>query len=247
MSATALDREVAAGLANLVIVVGDNKHWLGWWLSQWSVGAPSLEAGVAAAAIAQGHFGQARALLPFASTFLDHEVAPPQQRARRYNIRALDDEFETWGQAVTTLLLVDPALDVVLRGLEQTQPELERRIGRVLEESRLYTDFARGRLRELTLGWERGREQVQPHLVPILTEMLCWFGPQGEEGVARLNEAGVLGLDNEAMRMRYLDEVAPILFELEYDLPVEGEPGAWTLTEELPWPRWNQLQRRLEA
>jgi len=245
MTGVHLAPEVASGLANLVIVVGDNKHWLGRWLSRWAVGAPSLEAGVAVAAIAQGQLGQSRAVLPFAASFMGHEVAPPDRRERRYNVSALDEPFDTWAQAVATLLMVDPALDVVLLGLERTQPELERRIGRVLEESRFYADFARGRLRELVLGWERGRKQVEDQLTPILVEMLCWFGPPGEEGVARLNEAGVLVLDNDGMRQRYLDEVAPALLELDLPVPVEGGPGGWRLTEELPWGRWNGLQRRL--
>lgn len=243
---TELDPAIAAGLGNLVLVVGDNKHWLGHWLSKWAVGAPGLESAVACAAIAQGQFGQARALLPFADKLIEGEVLPPPKRARSYRVSALDDGFETWSQAVATLLLVDPALNVVLRSLEETQEELKRRIGRVLEESRFYVDFAVGRFAELTESWEHGREQLTPHIVPVLTEMLCWFGPAGEAGVEALNAAGVLTLDNEAMRQSYLDEVAPTLSRYGYDIPVTGEPGAWTLTEELPWGTWNALQRRLD-
>jgi 1,2-phenylacetyl-CoA epoxidase catalytic subunit len=242
-----LDPNITAGLANLVMVVGDNKHWLGQWLSEWSVGAPGLESAVAAAAIAQGEFGQARALLPFANKVIDGDIGAPGTRSRRYNVAALDDGFESWAEAVVTLLLVDPALNLVLSALQQTQPELERRIGRVLEESQFYTDFARGRLVELTESWEHGRSQAAPHVHPILIEMLCWFGPPGEPGVQLLNEAGVLTLDNDAMRQAYLDEVVPVLRDHGYELPVTGGPGDWTLTEDLPWERWNALQRRLDT
>ena len=150
-------------------------------------------------------------------------------------------------QAVATLYLVDPALDVVLRSLAETQDELARRIGRVLEESRFYSDFAIGRLTDLTRHWTHGKGQVEPHIAPILTEMLCWFGPPGEEGVETLVAEGVLTLDNEGMRQAYLDEVAPTLLELGYEIPVSGKPGAWTLEKELPWELWNGLQRRLET
>lgn len=242
-----LDRSTAEGLANLLVVVGDSKHWLGHWLSKWSVGAPGLESAVAAAAIAQGHFGQSRALFPFVEQYLGVEFAGPETRDRRYNVSALDDEFDSWGEAVVALLLIDPALNVILRSLENTQEELSRRLGRVLEESRFYTDFAVGRVTELTEHWEHGRSQVEPHVRPTLLEMLCWFGPPGEAGVEHLREVGVLTLDNDQMRQAYLDEVAPPLLELGYELPVTGGPGAWTITEELPWDRWNALQRRLEA
>jgi 1,2-phenylacetyl-CoA epoxidase catalytic subunit len=245
--ATLLDRSTADGLANLLVVVGDNKHWMAKWLSQWSVGAPGLEAAVAAAAIAQGHFGQARALFPFVEQYLaDHELEGPEDRDRRYNVAALDEPFATWSQAVVTLFLVDTGLNVVLRSLQETQEELTRRIGRVLDESRFYRDFAAGRLADLTTNWEHGRTQVEPHVVPVLTEMLCWFGPPEEVGVEHLVTQGVLTLDNDGMRQAFLDDVAPALLDLDYRLPVEGHRGAWTW-ETLPWDRWNSLQRRLEG
>jgi ring-1,2-phenylacetyl-CoA epoxidase subunit PaaC len=242
-----MDRATADGLANLLVVVGDNKHWMARWLSEWAVGAPGLESSVAAAAIAQGHFGQARALFPFVEQYLaDHDLEGPEERERRYNVAALDQPFGSWAQAVVTLFLVDNALNVVLRSVQETQPELERRIGRVLDESRFYRDFAAGRLADLTRNWEHGRGQIEPHLVPVLTEMLCWFGPPEEVGVEHLVTQGVLTLDNDGMRDAFLDDVAPTLLGLGYDLPVEGHRGAWTW-ETLPWDRWNSLQRRLET
>lgn len=241
-----MDRSTADGLANLLVVVGDNKHWMARWLSQWAVGAPGLESAVAAAAIAQGHFGQARALLPFVEQFLsDHELQGPEERERRYNVTALDEPFTSWAQAVVTLFLVDTGLNVVLRSVQQTQPELARRIGRVLDESQFYRDFAAGRLADLTRNWEHGRSQIEPHVVPILTEMLCWFGPPQEPGVEHLVTQEVLTLDNDGMRQAFLDDVAPALLGLDYDIPVAGHRGAWTW-ETLPWDRWNSLQRRLE-
>src|SRR5690625_1812915 len=242
-----LDLKTADGLANLLLVVADNKHWLGYRLSQWSVGAPGLETAVSTAAVAQGHFGQARALYPFASEYLstDHELEGPEVRERRYSISALDEDFPDWPAAVATLYMVDPALDVVLRALAETQDELTRRIGRVLDESRFYSDFAAGRLADLTNHWEHGREQLAPYIEPVLTEMLCWFGPPGEEGVETLVSHGVLSLDNEGMRQRYLDEVVPNLLDLGYDVGTSQTAEGWSIAKELPWNRWNTLQRRL--
>ena len=113
-----MTNEVAAGLANLLTVVGDNKYYLGRWLSQWAVGAPGLESAVAAAAIAQGHLGQARTLFPFIDEFAGEGVSiggPDSGRTRRYNLGVLDEPFATWAQAVAVLFLVDPALDVLLQ------------------------------------------------------------------------------------------------------------------------------------
>lgn len=248
MTTTDLPPDLRAGLANLLAVLGDNKHRLGRWLSEWSVGAPGLENAVAAAAIAQGHLGQARALFPIADELAGPgvDLRPPDRRQRRYSLVALDEPFATWSHAVAALYLVDPALDVVLRSLHGTDEELARRVGRILEEARFHADFARGRVVELSRRWEHGAAHLAPHLRAVLPEVLCWFGPAREAGVEALHAAGVLLLDNEGMRQRYLDAVAPLLVELGYDVAVGGQPGAWTYGE-LPWDRWNRLQRRLDG
>jgi 1,2-phenylacetyl-CoA epoxidase catalytic subunit len=243
--ATNAPAAVSAGIANLLGVVADNKYFLGRWLSQWAVGAPGLETAVAAAGIAQGHMGQARTLYPLVDEMLDRGFAAPDEgRTRRYNMAALDEPFATWGQAVATMYLVDPALDVVLRALDPPGDELRRRLARVLEESRFNAEFSRGRLIELTEHWEHGRSHLRGPLRAVTREVLCWFGPPGEPGIATLCAAGVLHADGERMRSDYLDAVTPLLLANDYDVGVTGEPGHWT-HEELPWERWNPLQRRL--
>lgn len=243
----ATGQAVNDGIANLLGVVADNKYHLGRWLSQWVVGAPGLESAVAAAGIAQGHLGQARALYPLVDGLLDDGFAPPDAgRARRYNMAALDEPFTTWGQAVATMYLVDPALDVVLRAIDPPGADLGRRIDRVLDESRYHAAFARGRLIELTTRWQHGRSHLIGPLRTVLPEVLCWFGPPDEAGVATLCAAGVLRSDGERMRTDYLDAVAPTLLAHDYAVGVAGEPDAW-ICEELPWAHWNRLQRRLET
>lgn len=235
------------GIANLLGVVADNKYHLGRWLSQWAVGAPGLESAVAAAGIAQGHLGQARALYPLVDELIDGGFARPDEgRRRRYNMSALDEPFATWAQAVATMFLVDPALDTVLRALHPPSEDQKRRLDRVLDESRFNTEFARGRLTELTIDWEHGRSHLDGPLAIVLPEVLCWFGPHGEDGVRILGEAGVLTSDGAGMRATYLDIVGPVLTGLDYHLGLSGGPGDWTY-EELPWQDWNPLQRRLET
>ena len=244
-ASTGAGTAVTAGVANLLGVIADNKHFLGRWLSQWAVGAPGLESAVAAAGIAQGHLGQARTLYPLIDEMLPGGFGAPEEgRARRYNMAALDAPFATWGQAVATMYLVDPALDVVLRALDPPGEELRRRLGRVLEESRFNAEFARSRLVELSRRWEHGRSHLEPPLRAVLPEVLCWFGPPGEAGVATLRDAGVLRGDGAWLRGAYLDAVAPTLVAEGYDLRLQGQPGGWTHAE-LPWDRWNPLQRRL--
>lgn len=246
-AATDIPPAVAAGLANLLGVVGDNKYWLGMHLSSWSVGTPGLESAVACAAIAQGHLGQSRAIFPLADELAGEgvDLGHPDERTRQYRMACLDEGFETWAQAVATLYLVDPALDIVLRALDGLSDELARRVGRILDESHFNADFARGRVIELTTRYDAGRPQLQQHLPAIMPEVLCWFGPAGEPGVEALRDAGILTVDNDGMRRTYLNTVMPLLSEHGYSVGVTGESPTW-IPPDLPWNRWNSLQRRLD-
>jgi hypothetical protein len=69
----------------------------------------------------------------------------------------------------------------------------------------------------------------------LLGEMLCWFGPDGERGVEELKADGLLALDSAELRAAYIADISPVL----------EANGIELKTDELPWDRWNQLQRRL--
>ena len=241
---------IEQGLANLLVVVADNKHMLGRHLSEWSVGAPGLEPAVAAAAISQGHLGQSRALYPLVDELLGPAKAlgmPEESGRRPYHVSALDEPFDTWAEAVAALYLVDAGLDVVLRCVGEIGTEMTRRVERILDEAAFNHEYARERLAELTQDWPRGRDLLTPHLEPLLVEMSCWFGPEGEPGVETLVDAGVLTCRNLQMRERYLGVVVPPLVSLGYELPVGDGDDGWHLAVELPWQRWDRIGRRLTS
>lgn len=242
------DDEAVAALVNLVVVLADNKWFLGLHLSEWAVGAPVLESSVACAAIAQSHMGQARILYPLLEELPSPVAAGPPgkaaDRGRRYNVSSLDDPFPTWPHVVAALCVVDTALNVLLGALAGCRYEaLARRVGRMLEEERFQREFALGRVRELR-AFPGGLEHLQPRIDAALPEMLCWFGPPGERGVARLGEQGFLTAGGEQMRQEYLDRILPVLEQADVRVPVRSGAAGWEY-DALPWERWNRLQRRL--
>jgi len=229
----------APAVVNLLLVLGDNKYWLGRHLSEWAVGSPSLEVGVACAAVAQGELGQARVLYPLLEELAFPGPADPARRARAYRVSLLDRPFPTWSHAVAALLLVDTAVTVMLEALAGGgYAALTRRVPRMLEEEAFHWDFAEGRVREL-VGLPGGRGQLQAHIDRSLPELLCWFGRPGEQGVEALRAQGVLGHDNRELRRRYLERVGPVL-------EAAGIARERLADEDLPWQRWNPLQRRLD-
>ena len=235
------DDEALAALVNLLVVLADNKYWLGRHLSEWAVGAPSLEVAVACAAIAQGELGQARVLYPLLEELPFSGPVDPLERERAYRVSLLDRPFPSWSHAVVALLLVDSAVTTMLEALVGGPYEaLARRVPRMLEEEAFHWDFADGRARELA-RLPGGLEELQARVDESLEELLCWFGPPDEHGVETLRGQGLLGRGNRELRQAWLDRVGPLLREVGVRLPLERSEDP-----ELPWKRWNRLQRRLD-
>ena len=235
------DDEALAALVNLLVVLADNKYWLGRHLSEWAVGAPSLEVAVACAAIAQGELGQARVLYPLLEELPFSGPVDPLERERAYRVSLLDRPFPSWSHAVVALLLVDSAVTTMLEALVGGPYEaLARRVPRMLEEEAFHWDFADGRARELA-RLPGGLEELQARVDESLEELLCWFGPPGEHGVETLRGQGLLGRGNRELRQAWLDRVGPLLREVGVRLPRERSEDP-----ELPWKRWNRRQRRLD-
>jgi 1,2-phenylacetyl-CoA epoxidase catalytic subunit len=133
----------------------------------------------------------------------------------------------------------------MLEGLERGGPDvLRRRAGRVVSDEPTHAKFAAGRVRELTAS--SAAPELASASAAILPEILCWFGPPGERGLDALREAGLVELDNERLRQRFLARVMPVLTEAGLDVGIvwNEETEAWEYGT-LPWESWNSLERRL--
>jgi ring-1,2-phenylacetyl-CoA epoxidase subunit PaaC len=233
------DDEALAGLVNLIVVLADNKFFLGRRLSEWLSGGPSLESAVALAAISQEELGHARALYPLLEEMPIVDTPGPLQRGaereRKYCMACLAEPWDWWADVVAALILVDPALTVLFGALEGSRyDDLRQRAARVPGEESFHRKYADGRVRDLART-DAGRATLQTRIDGMLPEVLMWFGPSGEPGVAALKAQGLLALDNDEMRAAFRDDVGPVLA----DNGLRMEEG------DLPWERWNGLQRRL--
>jgi phenylacetate-CoA oxygenase PaaI subunit len=243
--------DALAALVNLIAVIGDNVYFLGRRVSEWADAGPLLESTAACAAITQDKLGQSRAIYPLLEdlpwpnppTGLQGEV----DRARRYSVSFLDEPLPSWTNVVAALALVGPAVNTVLEAVEHSRYEaLARRAHRILDEERLTSAYAESLVRQIAYE-ERGRKLFQERVDELLPEMLCWFGPDGEEGIEALEAEGLISMANEEMRQRYLDKVVPLLQECKIEIPIRHSESErrWEYGE-LLWSEWNQLQRRLE-
>lgn len=245
------DDEAVAGLVNMIVVLADNKYALGRRLAEWAVGPPTLEGSVAGAAIGQQLLGQARVLYPVLEQLPTTDLGPPDTeagRTRRYTMSGVDQPWSTWPEAVCSLFLVNNACNVVLAALrDSAYAELSKRVGRMLEDERFQAQYSAGRVRELVNRYDAGRRLLQERVDETFAEVLAWFGPRDEPGVEALGVAGLVTGGNEQWRQEWLDRVGPVLEELRVDIPAHRTAsGTWEWGD-VPWQRWNALQRRLEA
>jgi ring-1,2-phenylacetyl-CoA epoxidase subunit PaaC len=234
------DDEGLAALVNLVVVLADNKFFLGRRFSEWLSGGPSLESAVALAAIAQEELGHARALYPLLEEMPLVDTPGPLQRGaereRKYCMRVLSEPWDWWADVVAALILVDPALTVLFRALERSRyDDLRQRAARVPGEEAFHRKYADGRVCDLART-DGGRATLQRRIDAMLPEVLMWFGPSGEPGVQALKSQGLLGLGNDEMREAFISDVGHVL----------DENGLRLEAGDLPWERWNSLQRRID-
>jgi ring-1,2-phenylacetyl-CoA epoxidase subunit PaaC len=237
-----LDRPAeTAALANLVAALADNKYFLAHRLASWGVGAPALESAVACTAIAQEEAGHARGLYSLLEG-LPAELRPvpldrEDDRARKYAVSFLLEAGDSWYRAVVAMALIDSAMTTLLEACaDSSVGELRKRADRILGDEWFHERYVDGRLRELAESPPEA-EALEEELKALLPETLCWFGPPGERGLELLVAAGVVARPNDELREAFLDGLRERTKKAGVHLPQTGE---------LPWERWNGLERRLQ-
>jgi 1,2-phenylacetyl-CoA epoxidase catalytic subunit len=234
--------EESAALANLVVAVADNKYFLAHRLAGWGVGAPALESAVACTAIAQEEAGHARGLYSLLEDFPPELRPVPLERGddrpRKYAVSYLLERSDSWYRAVASLALLDLALTTLLEACTSSSlSELRKRADRILGDERFHARYVEGRLRELGAS-QAEASALEDELAALLPETLCWFGPPDEKGLELLVAAGLVARGNDELRERYLAVLRARTDSAGLRLPETGD---------LPWERWNSLERRLTS
>jgi phenylacetate-CoA oxygenase PaaI subunit len=225
-------------IADLVLVLADNKHQLGLRYAEWATGAPTLEAATAAAAMAQAELGHARALLPLLRDFpvvssaMADENRPPERFAR-----LLDEPFASWADFVAANALFDAALTTVVAALiGSNYGPLRGRAKKIVEEERYHAAHGNGWLRRLGQGARGARLAIEEAVAGVWVETLCFFGPDDDSLIGILHQLGVIDAAPSELRERFLVQVRPVFERAGMPAPT---------ADDLPWSRWNGLRRRL--
>lgn len=241
-----------AALFAVLSTLADNKQLLGRHYANWSIGAPSLEAAVAAAAMTQDELGHARTLYPLLEQFAQGQADPsqidPMTRDACCALSALDHDFRGWADFIAANFLLDTALTTFLSAVSESSYEpLRARSRKMVQEERLHFMHAEGWVARLAKADGAVRANLIEALDRWWDETLCWFGPDDDPTMRRLHDDGVVDATPDTLRGRYLAVIMPALTRAGLEEPVrlDESTGQWQPTRPLPWERWDAAKRRL--
>jgi phenylacetate-CoA oxygenase PaaI subunit len=240
--------ESRQALRELLLALADGRRLLGIRYSDWMLGAPTLESGIAASSMAQDEWGHSRLTYALLSDFGDEPKALEHEReAAEYRSPALFDRpFASWAELIAAALLLDTAFSVQYDALvESRYVPVRNRVQKMLDEERFHFQHAVGWSRRLA-GAEAVREDFRGALDRMLPQALRWFGRSEDAGAQRLAEEDVVRGGPDTLRARLLASVAPVLADadLAESLGLARHGEEWSYARELDWAGWDEGRRR---
>lgn len=181
------------------LYLADNKQFLGIRLSEWCVSAPTLEASIAATAMAQDELGHTRVLHGILSELPENPLAgrDPEDASAYRVVPILASRLDTWEKMISAMLIVDGFLmHLMALGLASGYTLFSTRIKKAYEEERFHRLYAEGWAKRMGQS-EGGAERIQgaitrTHAVLAVhweTRMLPEIREAGEPGIAGVESA----------------------------------------------------------
>lgn len=235
-SAEAIPEAPRRALRDLLLTLADNKRLLGIRYSDWMLGAPSLETGIAASSMAQDEWGHGRLTYALLSDFGDDPKSLEHEREAEayHSMEVLDVPLGSWAELIAAGLVLDTALTLQYDALLPSRyAPVHNRVQKLLDEEAYHFQYAAGWVERLAAApgaREPFREAVQRY-VPVA---LRWFGRGVDD---RLTAEGLVGSGPDALRDRLRERIEPVL-------RAGGVLDGLDLGSDPDWEGWNTRRRR---
>lgn len=223
-----LDGATAAATRRLVLTLADSKRLMGIRYSDWLLGAPSIEAGIAASSMAQDEWGHARLLYAMLKALGDDPVAIEHDRpaADYASVGALDEPMPDWPALVAAMVIVDGAISAVLGSFAEGAYEPARnRVPKMLAEEEFHSSLGAAWYKRLAASAEEARALLRAATEAMLPETLAWVGADDEE-VRALVAAGVVGPAAERLAA-FRDAVGGLAGLVDVDVAAAAAATDW--------------------
>jgi len=247
--AAELPDDARAALRSLILALADSKRVLGLRYSDRMLGAPTLEAGIAASSMAQDEWGHARLTYALLGDFGDDPKALEHERpAAEYRTHpALDAGFGSWADFIACILLVDTSLVTQYGALvESRYTPAHNRVQKMLDEERFHFQYAAGWVRRMAAVPEV-RGELAASLARYLPQALQWLGDDEGPAIRRLVDEGLVSAGPSDLRARFLSRVVPVLADagLADELGLaRRDGGEWSIAQPLSFDGWSEETRR---
>lgn len=221
------DARTVRALERLVLTLADSKRLMGIRYSDWLLGAPSLETGIACSSMAQDEWGHARLLYSMLKELGYDPVEVEHNRSdERYtSIDGLDRSPEDWPGLVAVAAVVDEALRVRLAGFGAGGFELaQSRVGKMLAEEELHRDFSEAWFNRLAASVPAAA-LLRAAVIELLPGTLAWLAAE-DDGTAALVEAGLTEAPSVLLE-RFAGVLGPMLDLLGVELPNPRFDEGW--------------------
>ena len=198
-------------MVTLISSYADNKGALGRRYGEWAVSAPTVEAAVAAAAMAQDELGH-----PRAEDGLDTSDALPM----------LQDELPDWASMIAANLVIDGILTTWIASARDSSIEpLAQRARKILQEEGSHKVHAEAWCRRICRLGGEDRALLLERIGEAWEQAARWPGPDDDGGYQEAVAAGMLACGPAEVRAQVRDWLGALL---------EAEGCA----VELPEPLW---------
>ena len=170
-------------LTRLILTLADSKRLMGIRYSDWVLGAPTVETGIAASSMAQDEWGHARLLYAMLKDCdLDPGVVEHERAAEAYaSVDALDEPFADWAAVVAGMVLVDGAISVALRAFAEGRCEAARtRVPKMLAEEAFHASLGAAWFRRLSEAGGEALQRLRQATDSMLPSVLAWLGVDDE-------------------------------------------------------------------
>jgi ring-1,2-phenylacetyl-CoA epoxidase subunit PaaC len=224
--ASALDAELRAAIADLLLTMADDEFVIGFRDSEWTGVAPMLEEDVAFSSIAQDEIGHARLLYEMRAALTGEEadrLAFHRQPAEYKHARLLDQPRQGWAFTIARRWLYDTADSVRLAALAHSSfAPLAEVVAKIRREERYHLMHLDAWLERLSSHSGMPRDETAKALERLEQVALSVFAPLPGEDM--LVAAGVLSAPMIELAGRWKSEANARLGALELPTVTGTEP-----------------------
>jgi len=168
-----------AALVRLVMGLADSKRLMGIRYSDWILGAPTIETGVATSSMTQDEWGHARLLYSMLKHLGEDPVIAEHDRpAEAYgNLGVLDEPAEDWAALVSAMVIADGAMTAALAGFAagRFEPAVSR-VAKMVSEEVFHVSLSAAWYRRLADASEEAQLLLRAATDRQLPVALAWLG-----------------------------------------------------------------------